>query len=318
MARSPRGVRASFVGAPTRSAIRLSCNGQCNVGHATLATSSAPRLGALGAAAHASRMRRRRQKRRQAWLICGNISAIVPFRRHASPAAPNHGRTAGQAGKLREVRRVRSLGGYGRSQRCEGARAPLRRNARAAAALAHGRSALEDSIGRPGLRLGPDAKNVTVRIFDLELVGPVEILRRAFGCARRLPKNSANNTSASSTPIQTQMPGWPCSPSHNMVDLPSPTPRSSGPHPNPMRNPASGDNSVASLRDLRPAGSASRFRSRPWCTKSRLAPVGRRRRTERGARHRPKTNGVRATREAAPARSAKACASGSWRRRRRC
>jgi hypothetical protein len=136
MARSPRGVRASFVGAPTRSAIRLSCNGQCNVGHATLATSSAPRLGALGAAAHASRMRRRRQKRRQAWLICGNISAIVPFRRHASPAAPNHGRTAGQAGKLREVRRVRSLGGYGRSQRCEGARAPLRRNARAAAALA--------------------------------------------------------------------------------------------------------------------------------------------------------------------------------------
>jgi hypothetical protein len=53
---------------------------------------------------------------------------------------------------------------------------------------------------------------VTVRIFDLELVGPVEILRRASD-VRAVCRNSANNTSASSTPIQTQVPGWPCSPS---------------------------------------------------------------------------------------------------------
>jgi len=41
-----------------------------------------------------------------------------------------------------------------------------------------GRSGLEDSIRRSRLRLRPKAKNVAVRIFELKLVGPAEILRQ--------------------------------------------------------------------------------------------------------------------------------------------
>src|SRR5216683_4252332 len=41
------------------------------------------------------------------------------------------------------------------------------------------KSGLEDSICRIRLRVRPEAKNVAVRIFDLKLVGPAEILRRA-------------------------------------------------------------------------------------------------------------------------------------------